>query len=240
MANFNKLPSQVTSSYWDPENFANWGIPRKSSKPQPVAQTEQPPQSPASSKPAPVTQLITPPPSPPSARSTSAGPVKDSHNKIHISPSPSTVAVPTIAAPTITARPTLRGKDKNLPIHSKAAALRSWLDDDNAKPKPRRSEPQRLSFENSGEKYDPCKPSQSNITTTKKNILPTVRPAKTVDVIRRMICHDLGIKVPKKTHEQRAKDMSMREQERVRTSMQREERKKFEEERIAKKMNGLW
>lgn len=277
MANFNNLPSQVTSSYWDPENFANWGIPRKSSKPQPVKQVEQPQQSPASSKLAPVTQINTSLPSSPSVHLPSAGSTKDSNSKNHISPNSSTIAAPVITAPASTAstmtasntttrpaatpltttirpatiahpttithpatatRPAFGTKDKNLHFHSKAAALRSWLDDDNAKPKPRRADPQRLTFENSGDKYEASKPTQSTITA-KKYTPPAVRPTKTIEVVRRMIFHDLGFKVPKKTPEQRAKDMAIREQERLRLSMQREERKKYEQERVDKKLNEI-
>jgi hypothetical protein len=57
------------------------------------------------------------------------------------------------------------------------------------------------------------------------------RPAKTVDVIRRMICHDLGIKVPKKTTEERARDKFIRDQVHEQVCMEREAKKLAEQAR---------
>ena len=93
--------------------------------------------------------------------------------------------------------------------------MRAWIDADNVKRKPPPPPVVRLSYENSGDGEYYTHTFTNNSTTSSaptKPVVPSQRPVKSVEVVRRMIRHDLGIKLPKKTPEERDKEPALGEQ----------------------------
>ncbi|KAG9688224.1 hypothetical protein KCU95_g18781, partial [Aureobasidium melanogenum] len=79
----------------------------------------------------------------------------------------------------------------------------------------------------------------SRSTTPSSSTSSERRPEKTNAVAHRLIAGALGVKVPRRTEEQRAYDKAMREQEKRRRDKEREAKKKAEED-AAKAKAAIW
>ncbi|CAD0113359.1 unnamed protein product [Aureobasidium uvarum] len=88
-------------------------------------------------------------------------------------------------------------------------------------------------------------PSSRSVTPPSRSTTPSSstsserRPEKTNAVAHRLIAGALGVKVPRRTEEQRAYDKSMREQEKRKRDQEREAKKKAEED-AAKAKAAIW
>jgi hypothetical protein len=76
-------------------------------------------------------------------------------------------------------------------------------------------------------------------TTASSTASSERRPEKTNAVAHRLIAGALGVKVPRRTEEQRAYDKAMREQEKRKRDQEREAKKKAEED-AAKAKAAIW
>ncbi|KAG9595245.1 hypothetical protein KCU77_g13493, partial [Aureobasidium melanogenum] len=79
----------------------------------------------------------------------------------------------------------------------------------------------------------------SRSTTPSSSTFSERRPEKTNAVAHRLIAGALGVKVPRRTEEQRAYDKAMREQEKRKRDKEREAKKKAEED-AAKAKAAIW
>ncbi|KAI4719889.1 hypothetical protein E4T48_03883 [Aureobasidium sp. EXF-10727] len=79
----------------------------------------------------------------------------------------------------------------------------------------------------------------SRSTTPSSSTSSDRRPEKTNAVAHRLIAGALGVKVPRRTEEQRAYDKAMREQEKKKRDQEREAKKKAEED-AAKAKAAIW
>ncbi|KAG9890518.1 hypothetical protein KCU94_g15032, partial [Aureobasidium melanogenum] len=79
----------------------------------------------------------------------------------------------------------------------------------------------------------------SRSTTPSSSTSSERRPEKTNAVAHRLIAGALGVKVPRRTEEQRAYDKAMREQEKRKRDKEREAKKKAEED-AAKAKAAIW
>lgn len=79
----------------------------------------------------------------------------------------------------------------------------------------------------------------SRSTTPSSSTSSERRPEKTNAVAHRLIAGALGVKVPRRTEEQRAYDKAMREQEKRKRDKEREAKKKAEED-AARAKAAIW
>ncbi|KAI5250390.1 hypothetical protein E4T47_01361 [Aureobasidium subglaciale] len=79
----------------------------------------------------------------------------------------------------------------------------------------------------------------SRSTTPSSTASSERRPEKTNAVAHRLIAGALGVKVPRRTEEQRAYDKAMREQEKKKRDLEREAKKKAEEDAVKAKA-AIW
>jgi hypothetical protein len=85
----------------------------------------------------------------------------------------------------------------------------------------------------------PSRSTTPSASTTASSTTSERRPEKTNAVAHRLIAGALGVKVPRRTEEQRAYDKAMREQEKRKRDQEREAKKKAEED-AAKAKAAIW